>query len=214
MIKNIKLYYELLKYGYKLKVNICGILFCTICGIIFLIFSPSRDGLSLYMLMVSSVFIMQLVSSMEMSGLIKSSPKFRSFYYGIPRVVNITCAIFYYTVLVVTRLVMSASFEEFSQGIGNELLICGIIYIIMVFYAMLAFKLFFISTIIFLIFYCGLFTFGALLNEFTRLTLCEGIIASVICVITGMLLSEIIKKCTYKKQISKYAFGVNLRKYM
>lgn len=208
MIAKIKRNFKLLKYGYHFELNILGIVLCIIAGLVQLIFINT-----LPFLLVSFLYIISIASTLEISGIVKSSPKFKSFYFGIQRIVNIAGCLLYFTVLFIIRLIQAGSLEKLNLVIGNELVISGIFYIIMVFYMSIAFKYFFISTIILLASYYYSSYMFIIFDETFNFTAIQGILIAFICVLAGILLSEILKRASYKKPLSKNSLGRSIRKY-
>ncbi len=208
MIAKIKRDFKLLRYGYHFELNILGIVICTIAGLIQLIFMSS-----LSFLLISFLYIITIASTLEISGIVKSSPKFKSFYFGIQRIVNIASCLLYFTSLFVIRLIQAGSLEKLKLVIGNELVMSGIYYIILVFYMSIAFKYFFISTAVFLGGYFSSIYIFAIFDKTFKFTLMQGILIAFICVVIGMLLSEILKRASYKKPLSKNSLGRSIRKY-
>lgn len=136
-VKRIKTNLSLLKYGYHFELNILGAILCFVTGALQLIFINYVP-----FALMSSVFIINIACTMEISGVIKSSPKFKSFYFGIQRIVNIVGCLLYFTILFIIKFIQAGSFEKLQLVIGNELVIAGIFYIIVIFYISLAFKIF------------------------------------------------------------------------
>lgn len=208
-IKRIKSNLSLLKYGYHFEINILGAVLCFIIGALQLIFINYVP-----FALMSTIFIINIACTMEISGVIKSSPKFKSFYFGIQRIVNIVGCLLYFTTLVIIKFIQAGSFKKLKLVIGNELVIAGIFYIIILFYMSLAFKIFFVTTALFFIIYLGFsYVYVIFIDNIFNFTIKQGMLIAFICVIVGMLLSEILKRVTYNMPLSKYSLGSSIRKY-
>lgn len=208
-VKRIKTNLSLLKYGYHFELNILGAILCFVTGALQLIFINYVP-----FALMSSVFIINIACTMEISGVIKSSPKFKSFYFGIQRIVNIVGCLLYFTILFVIKFIQAGSFEKLQLVMGNELVIAGIFYIIVIFYMSLAFKIFFVTTVIFFVIYFGFsYVYVAFIDNIFNFTMKQGMLIAFICVIVGMLLSEFLKRATYNRPLSKYSLGSSVRKY-
>jgi len=209
MIKNIKL----LKYGYQFGLNIFSGIIFILFGIIQRLFLWPGNPATYMFPLVGCLFIIQIASSMEISGFIKSSPKFRMFYLGISRVTNIAGFIIYFAILVITGIIHEGSWEIYQQNAGNELAIAGIIYIIMVLYTSIVFKYLVVpSVMLFIVFFImGIVEF--FIRQSFCLDILQGAAAATGCFVIGMLLSELARRALYTKQLSKYSIGRSLRKY-
>lgn len=73
MLKDIKLGFKLLKYGYKLKLNVIMLVFFAIFGIASEIFSKGTSIIGGVYFMMSGMFTFQLIMSMDVSELIQST---------------------------------------------------------------------------------------------------------------------------------------------
>lgn len=208
MIKKIKRNITLLKYGYNFELNILGAVICIIVGLVQLIFMNS-----LPFLLMSFIFIINIASTLEISGIVKSSPKFKSFYFNIQRIANVVGGLLYFTALFFVKLIQMGSFEKLKLVIGNELVISGIFYIIILFYMSIAFKFFFIATTVFFTSYISCSYVFVFFNKIFNFTAQQGILIAFICVMAGIFLSEILKRVSYKKPLSKYSLGRSVRKY-
>ena len=73
MLKDIKLGFKLLKYGYRLKLNVIMLVFFAIFGIASEIFSKGTSIIGGVYFMMSGMFTFQLIMSMDVSELIQST---------------------------------------------------------------------------------------------------------------------------------------------
>jgi hypothetical protein len=73
MLKDIKLGFKLLRYGYKLKLNVIMLVFFAIFGIASEIFSKGTSIIGGVYFMMSGMFTFQLIMSMDVSELIQST---------------------------------------------------------------------------------------------------------------------------------------------
>lgn len=216
MINSIKNNIKLLKYGYQFKLNVISSVIFILLGTFLISYGNNiYKSPSMYMIFFCSfIFIVQLAYTLTVSGIVKSSPKYRQFYLGIPRLVNITGFLISFLLLLIIKFIKADTIEDFMQYSGNEVASAGIMYMVTFIYIALAYKFFVISVIIF----CGsCFGINILFNYITEIynfTLVQGIGIAVLFVIIGLVLFEILERVTYKIQMSKFAQSAFLRRYM
>lgn len=216
MINSIKNNIKLLKYGYQFKLNVISSVIFILLGIFLVSYGGNvYKSPSMYMIFFGSfIFIVQLAYTLTVSGIVKSSPKYRQFYLGIPRLVNITGFLITFLLLLLIKFIQADTIADFMQHSGNEIASAGIMYMVTFLYIALAYKFFLISVIIF----CGsCFGINILFNYITEIynfTLVQGIAITIFFVIIGLILFEVIERAIYKMQMSKFAQSAFLRKYM
>lgn len=211
MIRNLKL----IKYGYQFKLNMVFAVFFMLLGIAILSFTDFYKSPSIYLISYCSfLFMIQLSNTLMASGMVKSSPRYRQFCLGIPRVINITGFFVTVSVLMVIRLIQKGNIDEFKKYIGNELAALGFMYFICLLYIAFVYKFFIISIILF----CISFTFSNVTVSFVfityNFTFAQGAGIALLCMAAGMVLSEIIGRLIYKIPPSKFAQSASLRKYI
>lgn len=216
MINSIKNNIKLLKYGYQFKLNVISSVIFILLGIFLVSYGGNvYKSPSMYMIFFCSfIFIVQLAYTLTVSGIVKSSPKYRQFYLGIPRLVNITGFLITFLLLLLIKFIQADTIADFMQHSGNEIASAGIMYMVTFLYIALAYKFFLMSVIIF----CGsCFGINILFNYITEIynfTLVQGIAITIFFVIIGLILFEVIERAIYKMQMSKFAQSAFLRKYM
>ena len=84
MLKDIKLGFKLLKYGYKLKLNIFMLAFFAIFGIASDIMSKGTSIIGGIYIMMCGMFTFQLIMSMDVSELIQSTSLKKKLQIYIP----------------------------------------------------------------------------------------------------------------------------------
>ena len=120
MIKNLKL----LKYGYQFKSNMVFSVFFIILGVALITFIDTFKSPSVYMMFYCGfLFIIQTASTLMSSKIVKSSPKYRQFYLGIPRLVNITGFLISFLLLLIIKYIVaqgSACKQKIEQKGGLD----------------------------------------------------------------------------------------------
>lgn len=81
MLKDIKLGFKLLRYGYKLKLNVIMLVFFAVFGIASDIMSKGTTIIGGVYFMMSGMFTFQLIMSMDVSELIQSTSLKKSCRY-------------------------------------------------------------------------------------------------------------------------------------
>lgn len=211
MIKNLKL----LKYGYQFKSNMVFSVFFIILGVALITFIDTFKSPSMYMIFYCGfLIIIQTASTLMSSHIVKSSPKYRKFCLGVPKVINIAAFFSVIIILSVIRFIQADSIEKFTQHMGNELVIAGLEYFIVLLYTTFGYKFFIISLVLFCtscILSNGLLYF---LFEAYSFNFWQGAVIAVLFFAFGMFLSEIAGRAIYKVQPSKLAQSVSFRRYM
>lgn len=211
MIKDLKL----LKYGYQFKTNMVFSVFFIILGVTIITIADTSKSPSMYiMLYCGFLFTIQTASTLMSSGIVKSSPRYRQFCLGVPRIINIAAFFSVVIILFVIRFIQADSMEEFMQRVGNELVAVGFEYFILLLYTTFAYKFFIISLVLFCI-SCvlsnGLLYF---LFETYSFTFWQGAAIINLFFISGIVLSEMAGRAIYKVQPSKLAQSASFRKYV
>ncbi len=211
MIKNLKL----LKYGYQFKSNMVFSVFFIILGVALITFIDTFKSPSVYIMFYCGfLFIIQTASTLMSSNIVKSSPKYRQFCLGVPRIINIAAFFSVIIILSVIRFIQADSIEKFTQCMGNELIIAGLEYFILLLYTTFGYKFFIVSLVLFCmgcILSNGLLYF---LFETYNFNFWQGAVIAVLFFAFGMFLSEIAGRAIYKVQPSKLAQSVSLRRYI
>ncbi len=211
MINNFKL----IKYGYQFKLSmVCSVLFM-LMGIAVLSFFDFYKGPSMYLVFYCSfLLVIQVSNTLTASGMIKSSPRYRQFCLGMPRVINFIGFLITVSVLMVIRLIQKGTIDGFMKCAGNELAATGFMYFICLLYMAFVYKFFIISVILF----CISCSFSNVLVNIIihtyNFTFGQGIGIAFLCMAVGMALLEIIGRAVYKIPPSKLAQPASLRKYM
>ena len=101
MLKDIKLGFKLLRYGYKLKLNVIMLVFLAEIGIASDIMSKGTTIKGGIYYMMSGMFTYQLILSMEVSELIQSTSLKKKLQIYIPVMSSTVIILVGFTVLVI-----------------------------------------------------------------------------------------------------------------
>ena len=92
-LKDIKLGFKVLRYGYKLKLNVIMLVFFAVFGIASDIMSKGTTIVGGIYFMMSGMFTFQLIMSMDVSELIQSTSLKKKLQIYIP-VMSSTCLLY------------------------------------------------------------------------------------------------------------------------
>ncbi|MCI9079523.1 MAG: hypothetical protein HFH68_11490 [Lachnospiraceae bacterium] len=211
MIKNLKL----IKYGYQFRLNIiCSFVFMLL-GIFSIIYVDIYKVPSICIFIYCSfLFFLQTGSTLTYSNVIKSSPKYREFYMGLQRIINISSFVYSVGLLLIVRIIQADNISQFAGNMGKELVVAGMEYFIIVLYMVFAYKFFVVSMVLF----CAATVLMNAAVSFIfapyNFTLLQGIGIIALFFILTITLSEIITRAIYKVQPSRLAQSASLRGYI
>ena len=106
MLKDIKLGFKLLRYGYKLKLNVIMLVFLAVIGIASDIMSKGTTIIGGIYFMMSGMFTFQLIMSMDVSELIQSTSLKKKLQIYIPVMSSTVINLVIFTFLVVERVIL------------------------------------------------------------------------------------------------------------
>ena len=106
MLKDIKLGFKLLRYGYKLKLNIFMLAFFAIFGIASDIMSKGTSIIGGIYIMMCGMFTFQLIMSMDVSELIQSTSLKKKLQIYIPVLSSTVINLIVFTFLVIERVIL------------------------------------------------------------------------------------------------------------
>ena len=106
MLKDIKLGFKLLRYGYKLKLNVIMFVFFTVIGIASDIMSKGTSIIGGVYFMMCGMFTFQLIMSMDVSELIQSTSLKKKLQIYIPVMSSTVINLVVFTFLVIERVIL------------------------------------------------------------------------------------------------------------
>lgn len=106
MLKDIKLGFKLLRYGYKLKLNVIMLVFLAVIGIASDIMSKGTTIIGGIYFMMSGMFTFQLIMSMDVSELIQSTSLKKKLQIYIPVMSSTVINLVVFTFLVIERVIL------------------------------------------------------------------------------------------------------------
>ena len=155
--------FQLMKYGYKIKMNVIMMIVILAFGIVAEISSKGTSFLGGFYLMMTGMFAYQLIMSMDISEMVQSSAAKRKLQVGLPVVASTVVYLASYTFLLVERVILihqnPQSKEELLYTLFTILLIMITVYI----FSSICYKYFVAGFILFLILFIGVDTGAVIL---------------------------------------------------
>ena len=208
--------YKIVGYGAKIKTQFLLALLFLIIGIIVEIGSQGTVSTGSFYIVLSGLFLYQMIISSDISTLVQSSPYKKKIQCTYPMIavmpwvfitLNIVLLIHYYYAKV--------SGGEGLQVQCQTLIVLGLCIFIMMVYFGLAYKYFVTATSIMVVFVMVvMFVTSAIFREDNApvLTFAGCAIFDYVCTIGGCILCKVITELFYKKELSSYAFRGLIRK--
>lgn len=204
--------FQLMKYGYKIKMNVIMMIVILAFGIVAEISSKGTSFLGGFYLMMTGMFAYQLIMSMDISEMVQSSAAKRKLQVGLPVVASTVVYLASYTFLLVERVILihqnPQSKEELLYTLFTILLIMITVYI----FSSICYKYFVAGFILFLILFIGVDTGAVILwNNGIGAWLCQiGLgwlaVLGYAVVLLGGGIEYLLGSLLYRKPLSEFAF--------
>lgn len=204
MLKDIKLGFKLLRYGYKLKLNVIMLVFFTIFGIASEIFSKGTSIIGGVYFMMSGMFTFQLIMSMDVSELIQSTSLKKKLQIYIPVLASTVINLILFTFFVVERVVLIQMGVADKTQIIYTLFMLDVILLITYLYTSICYKYFVLGFILFMVAFMAAFMGFA--DTIAALGLPVIALFGYIAIFVGGALEILIGELLYKKPLSEFAF--------
>lgn len=211
MLKDIKLGFKLLRYGYKLKLNIFMLAFFAIFGIVSDIMSKGTSIIGGIYIMMCGMFTFQRIMSMDVSELIQSTSLKKKLQIYIPVMSSTVINLVVFTFLVVERVILIQNSVADKTQLIYTLFTLDVVLLLFYLYTSICYKYFLLGFIVFLVLFMGIFTVlsGAafvLSNVVAALGLPVVALLGYIAIFAGGALEIFIGELLYKKPLSEFAF--------
>lgn len=230
MINDMKMGFKLLKYGHSAKFSLVASLVVAIVGVLWSMmsvkgFSTFPGG---YFLMLSSLFLIQLLCTVNAAGLTASSPAKKKLQTKIPAVFSTATMLAGHLINVVS-LGICAYVEPRTMGtVCTLILLTAFLMGVVMMYAAVCYKYFVLSTVVFIVIFVAVYgpLLGLLFNRNDEHTgsliplelpwgnfWLTAVLGLGIILVSG-LLQYLLSLAVYKAPISKMALGARLRSQM
>lgn len=217
MIRDLKTGFKLMKYGAQYKQTIFSVLLIFVLGVIFEIMFHGTNFVGSFYLLLLSVFPMQLVFSTDVSTMIQTTNMKRKIQITIPVTMNAILMTVAYVIIAIIRVIEINQYPDESGMMINNLLFLGFISFLFLGYMGVAFKHFLVSMIVFMVVFMGTYTPLMVFFEFhpsAIVSLPVALIVGYVFIVLGLALQYVFLRVFYKHEMSKYAFGAQIRKLM
>lgn len=215
MIKNYKLGLKLLKYSYGIKQCVLFALLFAGIGILFFVVNSSGFLGPLYV-GLSAVYIMQLLSTLNISSLVQSSPGKKALQTSIPVLVGLPVYLLTYGLTVLIEMQLLRIGRTQVQDVVGALIFAGMIEMWMLVYCGLVYKWFWSSVIMFCT--AAIFTepLRYLMEEtvFPYVSLWGAAVIGLVEILAGGCLQYLLSRMVYRLPIARAAQMRTLQKYM
>lgn len=214
MIKQLKLGFSMMRYTYGKKMCMIFAGICLVLGLAAELFQAGITGAMLFI--AGGIWAIQLISSLGVSSMIKTSKYAKAIETSIPAGINFVIYLVCYVVVIVCKLprLFGAS-EETIEHMVNELLVYGIAAVVIMFYCGIAYKLFTISVIsIFAVCFGVNLLVGSGYLPDIKISFGAAAVIGFVCLIAGAFLQYGVSVLLYKVPLSKNGQLRGLQKYM
>ena len=158
MLKDIKLGFKLLRYGYKLKLNVIMLVFFAIIGIVSDIMSKGTSIIGGVYFMMCGMFTFQLIMSMDVSELIQSTSLKKKLQIYIPVLSSTVINLVVFTFLVIERVILIQNSVADEKQLIFTLFTLDVVLLTVYLYTSICYKYFVLGFIVFMVLFMGVFT--------------------------------------------------------
>lgn len=219
MIKKIEKELKLIRYANGLKLSVLAICVFLIVGILYQ-FSSNMRFFGDYFIAVTAINAIQIVFSLNVSGLIASSKHKKSMQTVLPAMVCCGTSMITYLALGLKNLILYRAGRIDVEQLAGGMLYEAVLILVFMLYTAFCYKMFFIATAGFLIVFFATYIGMGVMNgtgmyNFTS-SLPAGLtfILGIVVVAAGGFLQYLIFCLLYKLPISKNSQYSSVRKWM
>lgn len=224
MISDLKLGFKLMKYGYAAKLSFIASIVVMVLGLLFTALSilgqSSFPGG--YFIMMSALFLMQLLGTVNVSNLVQSSPAKKRLQTRIPALISVALMLVGHLLNVISLSAFACIWPQAVGNICTQIILTAFIMGIVILYFGICFKKFMLGTVLFFIVFFS--AYGPMLEGDLQwrliprlspwgnlgLTAVIGLAFILVCGVLNYLISLAL----FKEPMSKWAQGARLRKQM
>lgn len=216
MIKQLKLGFQMMRYTFGVKMCLILAAICFVLGLLVEFLPAGASITGALLLMVCGLWAAQLVYSLGVSDMIKTSKYAKAMETGIPTLVSFLLYLICYVIIIAFKLPrLSGASEESMQYMVGEILTSGIMAAMLMIFCAIAYKLFAIATVLFLVMF---FVLNVMVNSgglfMVDVSFGAAVIIGFVLLVVGALLQYGISLLVYKVPLSKSAQLRGLQKYM
>ena len=215
MIDKFKLGIKLLKYCYGIKrCALSALLFFAIGILIFPVSQQSFIGP--FYLIVSAVFVTQLLNSLSMASLVLCSPRKKDLQTWIPTLVGLPFVLLMYGVAVLMELLLLHMGKTQVSNVVSALVITGMLTLMVLVYSGLAYKHFLVSILLFFVGFLVTAPLQYLIHKtaYLYISLWGAVLIGILEILLGSCLQYFVSLRVYRKSMDRTAQLHGLQKYM
>lgn len=212
MLKDLKMGFQLMKYGYRIKMNVIFMLVILVIGIIVEITSEGTSFLGGFYLMMTGMFAYQLIMSMDISEMVQTSAMKRRLQVELPVVASTVVYLAAYTFLLVERVILIYQNPQGKEEALYTLFTIVLMMVTIYIFTAICYKYFVAGFILFLISFIGVDTGAVILwNNGIGAWLCQiGLgwlaVLGYAVVLLGGGIEYLLGSLLYRKPLSEFAF--------
>jgi len=210
MFNELKNAYKLVQYGLSIKKQLGFAIMFALIGIAVEIASKGSQFIGAFYVVLSGLFIYQMIISSDVSTLVQSSPYKKKIqcFYPLIAIIPWTYIAFTIVVLIHMFFTKSADAQGYREYSMNILLIGMMLFISMIYFGV-SYKYFVLSTILMCVSVGVLMSAMGFISRkgsslFDSYGLCVALAYLLLTI--GSVLSGVISRLLYKKDLSKMAF--------
>lgn len=212
MLKDLKMGFQLMKYGYKIKMNVIMMVVILAFGIVAEISSKGTSFLGGFYLMMTGMFAYQLIMSMDISEMVQTSAMKRRLQVELPVVASTVVYLAAYTFLLVERVILIYQNPQGKEEALYTLFTIVLMMVTIYIFTAICYKYFVAGFILFLILFIGVDTGAVILwNNGIGAWLCQiGLgwlaVLGYAVVLLGGGIEYLLGSLLYRKPLSEFAF--------
>ena len=212
MLKDIKLGFKLLRYGYKLKLNVIMLVFFAVFGIAKDIIIKGTTIIGCVYFMMSGMFTFQLIMSMDVSELIQSTSLKKKLQIYIPVMSSTVINLVIFTFLVVERVILIQYGVADKTQLIYTLFTIDVVLFVVYLYTSICYKYYVLGFIVFMVLFMCVFTvfsgaaFVPVSNAVFNVCLPGGGFVRFFGIFAWGAVEILIGELLYKKPLSEFAF--------
>lgn len=223
MINDLKLGFKILRYAHAVKVTLIMNVVIVIMGILLCVLNVMVENSfpGGYFIMLTALFLIQLIYSVNMSNLVQASPMKKRLQTSVPAVMSTFCMSAGYLITVLTEGIVVSFRPEGMSYICGQIVFTVVIMGVIMLYTGICYKYFVAATVMFIavffICYSYMAVGGGWYISFADggwfmfiLTAAAGLAVILICGVLQYLLSLAV----YRAPMSKRAQAASLRRQL
>ena len=209
MLKEIKLGFKLLKYSYKLKMNVGMLIFFLAIGVFSEVTTKGTSIIGGIYFMLCGMFAYQMVMSMDVSQMIQSTAMKKKLQIYIPAMVSFIIYMVVYTFIVIERIILIQNHVADAGELSYALFSVDIVMISVFLFTSICYKYFLLGFIMFIGIFMPSYTatmVSGVMLVMEKLPFAVNVAIGYAIIILGTLLQIGVGTLLYKKPLSEFAF--------